>query len=198
MKTRALIKETARSLFNHYGLMNVTLRQVAESLNKSYGNITYHYPTKEKLVEELYADMTEALKSLAVPDRPLLDFLLMLPEITFRISLDYLFFFADYVELKRHYRTLMKRVDKDNRHRMQVWKGMLLKLQADGLLRADLDDTALDYLMELSGAVRTFYFQQHSPVNLSKKAYTAYVNQLLLPYLSAEGLTVYKQHRTSA
>ena len=57
MKTKHLVKQTARVCFNEKGLMNVTLRDVAAQLDKSYGNITYHYPTKEAVITELFDDM---------------------------------------------------------------------------------------------------------------------------------------------
>jgi len=41
--------------------MNITLREIAEKLNKSYGNITYHFATTEVLINDLFEDMNTEL-----------------------------------------------------------------------------------------------------------------------------------------
>jgi AcrR family transcriptional regulator len=64
MQTRNQILNTSRLLFNENGVMNVTLRQVAKALGKSYGNITYHFPTKEDVLTALFEEMNAELAAL--------------------------------------------------------------------------------------------------------------------------------------
>ena len=64
MKTEKKILNASRLLFNEKGVMNTTLRDVAKYLNKSYGNITYHYATKEEVIFSLLNEMNEELLSL--------------------------------------------------------------------------------------------------------------------------------------
>ena len=40
MKTKQLIINKAIELFNAKGIKNVTLREIASAINKSYGNVT--------------------------------------------------------------------------------------------------------------------------------------------------------------
>lgn len=47
------ILEKAKQLFNQYGYNHVSMRQIADSLNISVGNLTYHFKKKEDLMETI-------------------------------------------------------------------------------------------------------------------------------------------------
>lgn len=196
MKTKTLIKEKGRELFNRQGVMFVTLRDVAEAVGRSYGNITYHYPNKEKLVTALYHDMVEELQKSAsrmMEGPPQLEEVLKAPSKTFDVSLRYLFLNKDYVDIMRNYPKLEEEVRASNRQRKQAYLQLLQFLREAGMLRAELEEEDLDYLMELSGAMRTFFFMQANPDEPDlKTAYVRYVNRLLYPYLSDKGRKVYQ------
>lgn len=197
MKTKEKIKHTARELFNLKGFKNVTLREVAKTLDISYGNVTYHFKNKHQLILSLYEDMlqetTEILKSFDHGN--LFKGILDAPNITFNISMKYLFFYVDFAEIKRSYTDLSSRVEQDNTNRKKGYLLILQQLQIQGLLRKELTDKDLDYLMELSGAMRTFFFINLQPKNFSdpdlKDRYVAYVNNLLFPYLAPPGVEKY-------
>ncbi|MEM9918885.1 MAG: TetR family transcriptional regulator [Bacteroidota bacterium] len=195
MKTKHLVKQTARVCFNEKGLMNVTLRDVAAQLDKSYGNITYHYPTKEAVITELFDDMNAELAALQKPPQmdQLLAYFLFLPKVSFDITLKYLFFTIDHNEIKRNYPDFFARVKKLNDQRKVKWYGLLKFIYDEGFLRNDLVAEDLNYLMFLSASVRTMYFQFNEPAHYKKSQYTKSVNLLLKPYLSVKGLEVYRQ-----
>ena len=194
MNTKVLIKNTARELFNEKGVMNVTLRDVASELSRSYGNITYHYASKEVLIQVLFADMHQELAELQKPpkDQDLLRYFLKLPEISFEITLRYLFLTVDHNEIKRNFPEFFARVYELNNARKAQWLGLLNQLLTDGYLKSDLDQGDLEYIMFLSACVRTAYFQVTKPAAYNQKDYTQTVNHLLKPYLSTEGLAVYR------
>lgn len=201
MKTKVLIKNTALGLFNTRGVMNITLRDVAAELQKSYGNITYHYASKEVLLQELYSDLQTALQQLGqnfgVSNDLLRDFILA-PRATYEISLQYRFFYSDYLELQRHYPLLMQEVQKQQQQSMQFYREKLLQLQKMGLLRPDLPEGSIEHLMLLSGLVRTFFFIQSPATGTDAQAeadrYFAQLNLLLWPYLTTAGLEVLQKH----
>ena len=197
MKTKESIRKKALELFNEKGVRNVTLREVAKALNRAYGNITYHYPNKEQLVSALYDDLVAELQGVSgkmgTSGHSLLRSMLEAPRQTFQLSFKYIFLFMDFVEIRRSFPALGKRIDESNEVRMQQMRGLLVQLQKEGKLRQDLWEPELDYLMELSGAMRTFFFLQLHPEDLKRKdleeEYVDYVNRLLIPYLSPEGLS---------
>ena len=199
MNTKEAIKKRALELFNDQGMLNVTLRDVAAQLKKSYGNITYHYKTKEHVIDELYTDMVEELKVISVQifdGGDIFNSIVKAPALTFDLSLKYLFLFKDFVEIKRGYPKLAGKIDKSNAARKSQLKQALIILQKQDFLRDDLANDYLDYLMELSGAVRTFFFLNLSEKGYKKvglkKIYVDYVNKLLQPYLTIKGRLRYK------
>lgn len=199
MSTREQIKQTALKLFNAGGFEIVTLRDVAAAMDKSYGNITYHFPGKEALVTELYRDMTKELGIAMQAEngkRNLLEMLIDAPAHSFQVSMKYIFLYRDYVTIIRSYRVLARELKAGNKARMQSYLHILLEIQKQGYLDKSLETEDLNYLMELSGAMRTFYFLNNPELKLKKselkKHYIQYVNQLLYPYLSTKGKNIYR------
>jgi len=199
MKTKEKIKETARTLFNKEGIKHTTLRHVAAAMGRSYGNITYHYPTKAPLLEALYEDMVAQLQLLSMDilnsGENLLAVMMNAPMYTFDLSMEYLFFFKDYVEIQRSYPAIAKVFEESNAKRKKTMVQSLLMLQVQQKLRLDLGKEELDYLMELSGVMRTFFFMRTRSEDFERPAlkqeYVRYVNQLLMPYLTETGLRQY-------
>ncbi|MEL6836506.1 MAG: TetR/AcrR family transcriptional regulator [Bacteroidota bacterium] len=58
-KTKEKIKSAALSLFNEHGYFSITIRQIAQELGMSSGNLNYHYPKREDILEALYFDMVQ-------------------------------------------------------------------------------------------------------------------------------------------
>lgn len=50
---RDKIIDKARELFNKQGYIGVSMRNIADELNISVGNLTYHFKRKEDLIEEV-------------------------------------------------------------------------------------------------------------------------------------------------
>lgn len=192
MKTKKQILEVSRVLFNEKGVMNVTLRDVAKSMKRSYGNITYHYPTKENVLTSLFEEMNNELTSLQSPKDAsnLMLYLLELPKFSFDITVKYLFFTLDYNELKRNYSILFSRVDTLNEERWRKWKLLLIYLRDERFLMEELTNDDLDFIMFLSVSVRGTYFQITENRFYSKTEYSLILNQMLKPYLCTKGLSV--------
>ncbi|MEO1435504.1 MAG: TetR/AcrR family transcriptional regulator [Bacteroidota bacterium] len=196
MKTKAAIKAAALDLFNQRGVQHITLRDIAKQLGKSYGNITYHFPKKEALVTALFQDFNAALAALPAqfdPEKGLLHFFFTLPEASFEITTQYLFLTTDYLELKRSYHDLFKVVDELNAARKVKWLQLMIQLQSEGWLRADISQKTLEYIMELSVSLRMFYFQSQNQEAYDRKTFCIKINQLLWPYLSGEGDICFQQ-----
>ncbi len=200
MNTKNKIKNIARELFNKKGFKNVTLREVAEVLSISYGNVTYHYKTKNQLILCLYEDMLKETMEIikTFDNRDILKGILDAPKITFVISMKYLFFYVDFIEIKRSYADLSLKLERDNNSRKKGYLQILKQLQFQGLLREELTDNDLDYLMDLSGAMRTFFFINLNPKDFLNKdlesRYINYVNHLIFPYLTEAGMKKYKSY----
>lgn len=71
-QTREQILATALSLFNQHGFETVSTRQIAQQAGISQGNLTYHFPAREQIVEALYYQLWQAFEELLQtrPDAP--------------------------------------------------------------------------------------------------------------------------------
>ena len=202
MKTRDKIKAKATELFNVKGVKNVTLREVAKTLDISYGNVTYHFKTKGHLLMDLYEEMVKETSGImqTFDMQNIFAGILNAPKQTFAISMKYLFFYVDYVEIRRNYTEIYSRVESDNAARKTGYLQILNLLQTQGILRQELTENDLNYLMDLSGAMRTFFFINLHPERFTdpdlEHDYIYYVNQLVYPYLTPKGIELYHAYTT--
>jgi AcrR family transcriptional regulator len=119
--TKARILKTALTLFNERGSGNVSTRHIAEELTMSPGNLYYHYPHKEAIVQALFAKLDKTWdESYAFsPDEPLtLARIAEMLEVTFEIVWQYRFFYREMTllvhndpTLAKHYRQTATRVE---------------------------------------------------------------------------------------
>lgn len=201
MNTKDDIKQKSLELFNQKGFSEVTLRDIASALGKSYGNITYHFPTKENLLNTLYFDMVDELQSVSIAfktDESLFTKILSAPKYTFDISFKYLFLFKDYNHILRTYPNIAAVVMKSNEARKQAMLQTLVALQMQEILRKDLQEKDLQYIMELSSAMRTYFFLQINDTEANnpelQATYVSYVNLLLYPYLTEKGQKLWNDY----
>ena len=102
-KTKIVLK--AVELFNEQGYSNISFLKLAESLSLSPGNITYHYPKKDDLMDAIYLHFQqELLKSLplAVSETNLSSLHNQMADF-FKLQKSLKFFYSDLVELVRDY-----------------------------------------------------------------------------------------------
>ncbi len=64
--TRERIKEVTIALLNEGGVGNVTMREVSKAMNMSPGNLTYHYPKWDYLIDDIFTDFQTAMEELYV------------------------------------------------------------------------------------------------------------------------------------
>ena len=91
------VKQAALHLFNQNGLLNVRLQHISDEAIVSVGNLTYHYRTKEHIVEALWEELLEKRNVLLAEFRvlPLFEDLERLLRSIFLLQQDYLFFYID-------------------------------------------------------------------------------------------------------
>ncbi|MFV0380997.1 MAG: TetR/AcrR family transcriptional regulator [Breznakia sp.] len=65
--TKKDILFTAKTLFNTYGYNQVSLRDIADVLQISVGNLTYHFKRKEDIIESLIIDHYQNQKPFKAP-----------------------------------------------------------------------------------------------------------------------------------
>lgn len=109
-KTRQNIIQTAIRLFNERGVINVRIRDIADEMKISPGNVTYHYKTKQALMESAYRYMIKTLEKMAVGNQfmnPAKDHLHVAKGYLEHI-VQFRFFYQDTLEIIRSYPELAK------------------------------------------------------------------------------------------
>ena len=114
------ILDTARKLYNERGLSNVTIRQVAQEMKISSGNLTYHFQKRGDIVEGLFEELFSIEeKFLGLYTQTTLNDVQLkkLMKSHAKAMFDYRFFWIDFVQIGRESTKTQKKLDAlmDNR-----------------------------------------------------------------------------------
>lgn len=96
-RTAERIRTTALALFNRFGEPNVSTTALSGELNISPGNLYYHYPSKDELINTLFDSYAEAMDELldaSTDVRDVEDCWFFLHTL-FELVWDYRFFYRD-------------------------------------------------------------------------------------------------------
>ena len=192
--TKQRILDTTLALFNQLGTPNASTNHIALELEISPGNLYYHFPNKEQLIEQLFNNYEEALQPLIQQTftEPLgIEDIWFFLHLNFELALEYRFIYqdSDYITLKcpsltaqfqrlltALYRTLVR---------------LLTALSASGTLLATsnkvIEDISLNMLLICT---QWIHFKKHlagiSEANIASDHFNQGIYQvlsLLLPYL---------------
>ncbi|WP_027002615.1 TetR/AcrR family transcriptional regulator [Hugenholtzia roseola] len=197
--TKQFIKDQARLLFNEKGFEGVSFREVAKFMGIRFGNLTYHFPTKDSLILALFQDLILEQKEIlaAIQKKGVaisLPALLAAPLYTFDISIKYIFLFKEYAQIIRTYPAIAQYLNESHQKRKESYLPFFQILQKEGIIENNFSAAHLENLMEISGMVRTFFFialpiqaLQSPHLEKTRESYLNTVNQVLFPYLTPKG-----------
>lgn len=194
-KHKILIKSL--KLFNTTGISNVSLRNIADEVGISVGNLQYHFKKREDIIEALYFQLVRKIDNVFVisTDDLLKSFLNISIEI-YKILYEYNFFLLDFVaitrrnqKIKSHYSELSKRREIESLKVIDV----LIK---NGLFREELLKNEYRCLFKRIEVISNFWFSSiliQADV-LSKESiqeYSILISQSIYPYLTDEAKNQY-------
>jgi AcrR family transcriptional regulator len=198
MKTKERILIKALALFNKQGLKEVTLRQIASSLEMSQGNLNYHFRTKSEIVSQLYFMLVDKMDreiNQISGDKPILSLLYKSAKVSMNILYQYRFITRDLYHvlgndeaLKKHYLHLQQT-------RKQQYKLLFKNLTHQGLMREEELEDEFDRLYERMNilgdnwinAADFFSIEDTSKVDY----YHALLFEVIYPYLTQPGKKQY-------
>jgi len=144
--TKDKILEEARQQFNAIGSERVSIRNIAQALEISAGNLTYYFKNTDAIVYQLYLNLVEELNAqisqLHQQGEPDFRWLVEQTEVTFQVMYKYRFLLTDLPVIARrieplrtHFRQLMEARKVEFRMLMHYWveKGLLKEEWAPGL-----------------------------------------------------------------
>ncbi len=179
------IMKVAKELFGEYGYNEISMRNIAETLGISVGNLTYHFKKKEDLVEAVVLEQHEGYQKFS--------------EITSLKDLDAFFtrtlshqkknffYFRHYVQLAQ----ISKKVYQIQVKVLGDMKEMLTKgfssLTASGLMKSDMVDRQQEYFVKSIMTIIIF-----GDTFLKQNRYQA-LWSLIYPLLTNEGIRSYQE-----
>lgn len=137
--TKQRILDAALQLFNEAGFVNVRLHQIAERGNMSVGNMAYHFPNKEEILQGIYSQIRAAQEKLLsdISLSPIFENFDYFIRETFLLQRKHIFFYLDLLEVMRG-----SEVIKNNIRQHSQWQQMQFELllhfnQARGAIQED-------------------------------------------------------------
>lgn len=194
-KHKILIKSL--KLFNSTGTSNVSLRNIADEVGISVGNLQYHFKKREDIIEALYFELVGKMDTIFfVPKEDLLKSFLNISKEIITTLYGYNFFLLDFVtitrknhKIKSHYSELSKRRELESLKMVSV-------LINNNLFREELLKNEYRSLFKRIEIISNFWFSSvliQADV-LSKESiqeYSILISQSIYPYLTDEGRNQY-------
>ena len=196
--TRVKILNTALQLFNDRGMVNVSLRQIAQELKISQGNLNYHFKLKEDIVEALYFQLVEEMNhemTSMITAANGLELVYASSLKTMEKMYDYRFILMDFIHLmnanpkiKSHYENLMK-------IRNEQFQTIFHSLIKSNILRRPEFENEYDRLYQRMNIVGDSWINIYSTLEPSKTVsyYCKLLFEMIYPYLTEEGKNEYRK-----
>ncbi|NHA02483.1 TetR/AcrR family transcriptional regulator [Mucilaginibacter sp. HC2] len=191
--TREKILAKALEMFNERGVEYVGLRELAVLLGMRVGNITYYFPTKDDLVNQLSIDLNKLNSEILIVDKEitLISFLEMFKKASL-IQLKYRGLVLSMVHLLTQNKVILAR-----HQQTQIDRNIILTKNVDRLIEADYlkidTEVRKGYLIQTIGLIARFWiseaaisFQQLSQEEQSNN-YVLLIVNILSPYLTQKG-----------
>ncbi len=196
-QTAERIVASALGLFNRFGEPNVAATMVAADLGISPGNLYYHYPGKEDIVNHLFGQYLNDLQALLPASQDVKDledawfFMHSLFELVWR----YRFLYRDLNDLLSKYRQLEQQVKQVLSNKHAAFLTLLKRMTDQGLLTqnaTERDSSATQMLVMLTWWLSYEYVRdpRHALEDANAQGGVSRGAQqvlgLLLPYLQAQ------------
>lgn len=199
MKLKEKILSQAIELFNEAGISSTSLNQIADKLQISPGNLTYHFKTKAILIKEIYEKMHADSQNFINLDGYLTldDFRKIIG--SFR---DFMkknsFFFQDLVFILRNYPEVGKLYEESNLMRLEQGRKLFDYYIETERMIPEEEGINYDFLIHNVWMVGAFWNTQ-SKIFTSRNLFEKPMDlvemtwYMLLPYLTEKGREEYKQ-----
>ncbi len=199
MKLKEKIVKKAMELFNEHGICSTSPNQIATALNISTGNLTYHFRSKEILIEEIYKQMDAESQDFIKLEGYLTldDFRKIMGSFRDFIQKNS-FFFHDLVFILRNYPEVGKLYEKTNLKRLKQGRKLFDYYIETNRIIPEKQGINYDFLIHNIWMVGAFWDAQskiftssllfEKPMDLVDMTW-----YMILPYLTEKGREEYDQ-----
>ena len=194
-KTKDKILESALSLFNEKGFVNVRLQQIADRCGISVGNLAYHFYGKEAIIFALIKSITQEQSYVLANYTavPLFNHIDNILEQNFAIQQRYKFFYLDTLEIYRQFDKVKSLSQKIIHTQLIQIEGMFIFNVARGVFIKGMDYKCLARSFWMMGHLWMYEQNLMGNPNNELKEYKNQLWQLLLPYCTQLGTSEYER-----
>lgn len=158
--TKEKILDAALVLFNREGCQSITVRQLAAEVGISHGNLCYHYPTVDDVIQKLYFRFMELVdtKFDAMKDRNAsLELLYEVGRATFELGYEYKFLFLDFVGILRRQPKIREHYLEMKKKRKEEFMLILKHLKEEGIIHSEIYPGQYEHIAEVTTIVGDFW-----------------------------------------
>jgi AcrR family transcriptional regulator len=193
MTTKEKITQKALELFNQNGIEYVGMRELAASMNMKIGNITYYFPTKNDLVNQLATNLSALNAETLAPseDLTMLSFLHTMENV-FRNQQRYRCLFLSFVHLVKQNPSIAERYKIVENDRRSNFYDKVISLQMEGYLNLKSKEE-INFLGSAISLIARFWISEAAISDNSMPAenqayhYSKLIAQMFIPYTLEAG-----------
>ena len=201
MDTKEKILKAALTLFNSRGTEWTTVRDIAKKVGISHGNLCYHFPSTDHIIEQLYLNLVAELDAeLGLMQQTSLpsESVFKGTRVLFDLLYKYKFLMINFVDIMRrlpkvnkHYRELQAR-------RNTEFKTIFNNLVKAGLMREEIYPGYFDHLLTNMTIIGDFWISHAEIIYDGQEKnkldhYFQVASSNFLPLLSEKGLSLFMQ-----
>jgi AcrR family transcriptional regulator len=200
-RTRERILGAALSLFNRWGEPGVTVSAIAADIGISHGNLYYHYPSKEKILEDLFANFRRDMEAiLAAPEtRPAnAEDVWLFLHLMFETIFKYRFLYRDLNELLSRHHSIEKHFREILDQKVETAVALMQSLVKAGTMQAS--DAEIYTLAENMAIIATYWLSYAFVRNPRKEPDSdtltrgiVHILSLAGPYLEPSGRALFER-----
>ncbi len=196
-ETKQKILVESLRLFNDRGISNVALRNIADELGISVGNLQYHFKKREDIIETLYFQLVGKMESIFfIGTNDLLESFLNISTEIISILYEYHFFLLDFTTITRRNQKIKKHYSELSKRREDEFLKIVDVFIENGLFRKEMLKNEYANLFKRVEVISNFWFSSIliQAEGLSKESveeYSLIISQGIYPYLTDEAKNRY-------
>ncbi len=199
--TKQHILDTAIRLFNEKGFFNVSIREIADEMKISPGNLTYHFKKKEQLLEAIQDEILSASKDIIIPEGKYitLEHFEMIFQKFYAVQDRYRFYFTNILFLTVAHPKVLEKYKVRTAKRLEDARKLVDYYINTNRLKPESNDIDYTYLIHNLWIVNMFWKHSSSLIDLEKTNYLAKQSpmgslwHMLKPYLTEKGFAEYQE-----
>lgn len=199
MTTKEKIAKTALAVFNRRGTELVTVRELAQEVGISHGNLCYHFPTTDDIVRHLYyalvAELDSEMQAMRSQTQNPAE-IFKGTRVLFDLLHKYRFIMINFVDVMRRMPDINKHFRKLQEKRREEFKHLFGMLVQAGLMRPEIYPGHFDDLNVNMSILGDFWIS-HAEIHFTGKEkdklnfYYRVTSSFFLPMLTEKGLALF-------